>query len=257
MSISATTTQLDLKEPRTSLSARRSTSTLYTLTDTSSPFSPSHTLNVDAHGIGAFRLPLPDSQTEISITDRDGNEIYVSTRDRRWSGNSVLSHPKQGDLIRTEYFFGPNRDPVLHLLQSANLGPAELKVTSKWASHSAAFTMPHGRDFEWAYAKEKRADGQKVKYIVLRALGDTRDDAKMQADRRVAQLVRCKDTRTPGTSRCFAGNGGQLQIDRAALEALEINESVVVATLLVVLKREVDRRRIIQAAVITGGGGGG
>lgn len=253
----STTTQIDLKEPRTSLSARSSTSTLYTVTDSSFAFHPSHTLNVDARGIGAFRLPLPDRQTEISINDRDGNEIYVSTRDRRWSGNSVLSHPKLGDLIRTEYFFGPNRDPVLHLLQSTNIVPNEVKVSGKWTSHSASFTMPHGRDFEWSYAKEKRADGQKVKLIVLRAIGDTQDDGKMQFDRRVAQLVRCQDTRTPGTSKCSAGNGGQLQIDSAALEALEIDESVVVATLLVVLKREVDRRRIIQAAVITGGGGGG
>ncbi|KAJ5172055.1 hypothetical protein N7492_004648 [Penicillium capsulatum] len=223
MSMTTTTTQVDFKEPRGSLSATSSTST----------------------------------QTEISIHDVDGHEIYRSTRDRRWSGNSVLSHPKRGDLIRTEYFFGPNRDPVLRLLQSANVAPHELQVTGKWASRSARFTVPHGREFEWSYAKEKRADGRKIKYIVLRALGDVRDGEKMQWDRRVAQLARCPETRTPGTSRCSAGNGGQLQIDRAALQTLEIDESVVVATLLVMLKREIDRRRIIQTAVITGGGGGG
>lgn len=251
-----TTTEIDWKEPRRSLSACSSTSTLYTPLDTASPFYASHILNVDARGIGAFRLPIPDRQNEISISDANFDEVYVSTRDRRWSGNSVLSHHKRGNVIRTEYFFGPNRDPVLRLLQSPSAGPHEFKVTGKWASRSARFTLPNGNQFEWAYAKEKRADGQKIKYIVLRALGDTENDVKVQQDRRVAQLARSPETRTPGTSRCSAGNGGQLQIDRAALEALELDEAVVVATCLVMLKREVDRRRIIQAAVIGGGGGG-
>ncbi|KAJ5923836.1 hypothetical protein N7466_008023 [Penicillium verhagenii] len=251
------TAQLDHKEIRTSISPS-SSSTLYSLnvTNDSSLFYPSRTLTVDARGINAFRLPLPPSQTEIAITLPDGNIGYVSSRNRRWSGNSVLSQPQIGDLIRTEYFFGPNRDPILYLLQTCSVTPEELKVTGKWTSRSARFTMPTGTTYEWAYAKQKRSDGQKLKLIVLHAISKEDSNEKEFQTRRVAQLVRSSDTRTPGTSSCSAGNGGELQIDEGALLTLQLDESIVVATCLVMLKREIDRRRVMQAAAIGGAGGG-
>ncbi|KAJ5281743.1 hypothetical protein N7478_007115 [Penicillium angulare] len=252
-----TTTQLECKEARTSLSAGSSSTTLCTLPNDSSPFFPSHILHIDAHGISAFRLPLPPNQKEITITHSDGNPAYVSTRDRRWSGNSVLSHPKLGNLIRTDYFFGPNRDPVLCLLQTSSVLAEQVKVSGKWTSRSAHFTMSTGAEYEWSYAKEKRSDGQKLNLIVLRHVSGSDENGKeIQNDRRVAQLVRSSDSRTPGTSKCTAGNGGELQVDEAELQLLNLDESVVVATCLVMLKREIDRRRVIQGAVIGGAGGG-
>lgn len=263
MTATVTTTQLDdFKEARASISS--STSSLCTLTETSS-FYPTRTLMVDARGIGAFRLPIPSRQTEIAIHQQDGSEAYVSTRDKLWSGNCVLSHPKQGNLVRTDYFFGPNREPILRLLQTSSVLPDEIKVTGQWTSRTTRFVMPSGQEYEWAYAKEK-LNGQRINLLVLRAVDregkeEEEADGKKQGEevehRRIAQLVRGAETRTPGTSRCTAGNGGELQMDEAALEGRELDAAVVVATCLVMLKKEVDRRRLIQMCVIGGGGSGG
>jgi len=252
------TAQLDQKEKELFNTVSASTSsTLCTLnaSNDSTPFCPSRILIIDARGISCLRLPLPPGQTEITIALADGRTCYVSTRNKRWSGNSILSHPKLGNLIRTDYFFGPNRDPVLRLLQTSSVIPEEVRVSGKWTSRSARFTMPNGTEYEWAYAKQKGPDGQKLKLIVLHAI--SMDEKEKEPERhRVAQLVRSSDTRTPGTSRCAAGNGGELQIDDEALHALQLDESIVVATCLVMLKKEIDRRRMIQAAVIAGAGSG-
>lgn len=127
--------------------------------------------------------------------------------------------------------------------------------------------MPSGAEFEWSYVKEKWGDGQKVNLVVLQAVGgfkgddghgnDNDKEKEVQSHNcRIAQLVRCDETRTPGTSRCSAGNGGELQVDEEALQAFELDEAILVATCLVMLKREVDRRRMIQFAMIAGAGGG-
>lgn len=230
------------EEVHSSSLSLRSESTLCTLADAC--FQPSRILTINAQGIGAFRLPIPSRQTEIFIYNPDGTEAYISTRAKTSSGDAVLSNPKRGNLIRTEYFFGPNRDPVLHCLQTPEL--SDLTVSGKWTSRTMQFDFA-GRQFEWKYAKEKRADGQKVNLIIFHAV----DAAKDQTNR-IAQLSRGADTRTPGTSKCAAGNGGELQIDEAALQYHELDEAVVVATCLMMLKKEIDRRRMMQFAVIAG-----
>ncbi|KAJ5784152.1 uncharacterized protein N7518_009829 [Penicillium psychrosexuale] len=230
----------------------RSNSTTRTLIESPSSFYPSRILTINAQGIRAFRLPLPSRQTEIFVYNPDGTEAYVSTRDKRCSGNATLSHPKRGDLIRTEYLFGPSRDPVVHLLQPSGDSPEEVAVAGKWTSRSMRFAIPGGKQFEWEYAKERRADGQKVNLIVLRAVEEDKAKSKETQRHRIAQLVRGDDARTPGTSRSSAGNGGELQIDEAASQSLELEEAVIVATCLMMLKKEVDRRRMIQFAMIAG-----
>jgi hypothetical protein len=243
------TTTLEVKEDvHSSTLSVRSGSTLCTISETS--FQPSHNLTVNARGIGAFRLPIPSRQTETFIYHPDGTEAYVSTRDKISSGNAVLSN-KLGSLIRTEYFFGPNRDPILHLLQVSS-GCSDVTVSSNWKSRTMQFVMPGGRKFEWEYAKERRADGQKVRLIVFRAVETGKTKEKKE---RIAQLVRGVDTRTPGTSKCTAGNGGELQIDELALKSHKLDESVVVATCLMMLKKEMDRRRMLQFAMIAGAAG--
>ncbi|KAJ5123822.1 uncharacterized protein N7515_007647 [Penicillium bovifimosum] len=255
--MSTTTTALDLKteEIHSSTLSVRSTSTSYTLIENSSSFRPSRILTVNAKGIGAFRLPLPSRQTEIYVYNPDGTEAYVSTRDKRYSGSAVLSHPKRGDIIRTEYFFGPNREPIVHLLQSSSDMPQEVTVSGKWSSRTMRFGVPGGKLFEWEYAKEKRPDGQKVNLIVFRAVDGDTGKGKESKGRRIAQLVRGEDTRTPGTSRSTAGNGGELQIDETAVQSAELDEAIIVATCLMMLKKEIDRRRMIQFAIIAGAGG--
>ncbi|KAJ5319759.1 hypothetical protein PENANT_c026G11620 [Penicillium antarcticum] len=249
MTTNTTTTNFDVKEQvHSSTLSVASCSTLCTLHESTS-FQPSRILTVNAQGIAAFRLPLPSRQMKIVIYNTDGSEAYVSTRDKRWSGDAVLSHPNRGDIIRTEYFFGPNRDPVLHILQAADL--PSVTVTGKWTSRAARFEMPGGKCLEWEYAKEKRPDGQKVNLLVLNAIAEKADS---QEHIRLAQLVRGSDSRTPGTSRCTAGNGGELQIDEAALQSLGLDEALIAATCLMMLKKEIDRRRMIQMAVIGGAG---
>ncbi|KAK4866129.1 hypothetical protein LT330_008869 [Penicillium expansum] len=116
------------------------------------------------------------------------------------------------------------------------------------------FGMPGDKQFEWEYAKEKRADGQKINLIVFRAVEEKKGKIKETQRHGIAQLVRGEDSRTPGTSRSSAGIGDELQIDEAALQSLELDEAVIVATCLMLLK-EIDRRRMIQFAMIAGAGG--
>jgi len=213
---------------------------------TADSFNPGTTLSIDAHGIGAFRLPLPSSEMEISIYHADGSLAYVSKREKRCSGNSVLSHPKLGDLLNTLYFCGPNRDPVIHLLQSPAPETSSVELATKWTSRSTAFVDPvSGKSFEWSYARTKIADGRKVNLIVLRRKEEGEGKGKI-----VAQLIRDHETRTAGTTKCSAGNGGQLVLDQHA--SSELDEALIVATCLVMLKRELDRRRAIQFMVLAG-----
>ncbi|CAI7623863.1 unnamed protein product [Penicillium pancosmium] len=250
-----TITQLDdFKEPLASISSRTtSTSTLYTLAD-STFFNPTRTLAVNSRGIGAFRLPIPSRETEIAIQNADGSDAYISTRDKLWSGNC------QGNLIRTDYFFGPNREPILRLLQTSSILPDEVKVTGQWTSRTTRFAMPDGQEYEWVYGKEK-TDGRRTNLLILRSVNpNVNVKDKVQGEgklkhRQVAQLVRGAETRTSGTSRCTAGNGGELQMDEGAMEG-QLDVAVVVATCLMMLKKEVDRRRLIQLCVIGGAGGG-
>jgi len=69
-----------------------------------------------------------------------------------------------------------------------------------------------------------------------------------RAGQKVAELVRNDETRTEGTSKSYAGNGGVLVLG-------DVDEVVVVATACVMLKREVDRRRLVQMMIMGGGGG--
>ncbi|KAI9925282.1 hypothetical protein MW887_006209 [Aspergillus wentii] len=187
-------------------------------------------------------------ETPIYHTE-DGSLAYTSTRDKRCSGNAILSHPKQGDIIQTEYFFGPGRDPVIRVLQTEQ-GPFEVTVKGKWASRTRQFEMRDGECFEWSYASEKTG-GKRVNLIVLRRVDG--DGEKDREGRIIAQLVRSEEKRTAGTSRSRAGNGGELLVSEEGIR--DVGEGLIIATCLSMLKREIDRRRAVQAAVIAGGAG--
>lgn len=230
-----------------------------TIVDTSD-FHPGSTLYISARGIGVLRFPLPSSELEISIFHNDGTLAYTSTRAKRSSSSAVLSHPKVGDLISTTYFFGPNREPVLKFLQSANNPTNDeddansVKVVGKWTSRSTAFMTADGRVFEWSYARTKDSNGKRVNIIALREKKDLGAKSDKQG-KVIAQLIRSDETRAEGSSKCSAGNGGQLVLDQDATSQLD--EALIVATCLMMLKKEIDRRRLIQIMMISGAASGG
>jgi hypothetical protein len=206
-------------------------------------FQPVRTLHVSARGIPVLRLPTPTSELQIDIYDDEGNVAYKSTRTRKCSGNSVLSDSLGRELIATEYFFGPNRDPVLHMLGS---GKEKVLTISKWTSRTQTFLLPNGRKFTWEYKKgsDFGAQGKKGTGLVMTSQG-----------KRIAMLIRNDETRTPGSKSCSAGNGGALILGEDVGAKEGVSEELVVATCLLMLKKEVDRRRALQfaglAAIIT------
>ena len=221
------------------------TTTLYPLEESNAFFSPTRRLLINTPGICFLRLPIPPRDLEIPIQTSHGDLVYLSKREKMYSGNCTLSHAKLGDVVRTEYFFGPNRDPVLYLLDEDGGGRREVKTRGRWTSRAMEFRVLGGEALEWRYASEKLRDGGRVNLLVLSWVDGKSEKGNGGV---IAKLVRGNETRTPGSARCSAGNGGELLIDEEALGPLD--EGLVVASCLVMLKREIDRRRAMQLAMI-------
>lgn len=233
----------EMEQARCSAACIASEPAILTLKDHGT-FRPGRSLRIQTHGIGLVRLPVPSGELEIPIYNVDGSVAYVSKRRKRYSGDAVLSHPKLGEIVSTSYFFGPNNDPVIELLQAPDPEATAIKVSGRWTSRSTNFVTPLGRAFEWSYAKQKDAHGKKISLLVLkRTDSDVGKKGKV-----IAQLVRSDETRTPGSFRSSAGNGGELLLDRDACEV--VDEGLIVATCLLMLKREIDRRRMLQMAAL-------
>jgi hypothetical protein len=206
-----------------------------TLGPTEADFKAVKTLNISAKGIPVLRIPAPSSELQINIYNEDGSVAYQSTRGRRSSGNSVLTDAEGRQLIATEYFFGPGRDPTLHLLGGEET--ASVRTVSKWTSRSQTFLLSDGREFTWEYKKERGfgKDDKKGTALVMMLQG-----------KRVAALIRNEETRTPGSKGCSAGNGGALLLGEQVGTKEGVSEELVVASCLLMLKKEVDRRRAVQ-----------
>lgn len=225
--------------------ATQSDTTSDTITDPTY-FTQPKSLMINARGIGAFRLPLPSSQLEILIFHSDGSLAYLSTRHKVCSGDAILSHPRLGDMLSTSYFFGPGRPPIIRYLQSSGAASSdEIKISGKWTSRAQTFVSPAGTTLEWSYSRERLPSGEKTTLLVLHV----KDDTSKGKGRQIAKLVRSDETRTPGSSRSYAGNGGELVIDQDACKG--IDEALVVATCLVMLKKEIDRRRALQMMALS------
>jgi hypothetical protein len=205
-----------------------------------SQFRPGVTFHIAQRGIGTVRFPVPSSELVTQVFHEDGTLAYTSTRAKKCSGNAVLSHSKLGDLISTTYFWGPGRPPLIKFLEGQD-GSDTVKVSGKCISRKANFATPDGRVYEWSYASTKDANGKRVNILALR---------EKNTGEIIAQLIRGEGSRTQGTSRCSAGNGGQLVLGQEATGHLD--EALVVASCLVMLKKEIDRRRGVQMAVIAG-----
>lgn len=233
--------------------------------DFQTTFRPGRSLHIDARGIGPFRMPIPipvpDSQTEIPIFDHTNENrlAYVSRRSKLHSGDAILSDALTGkELVATKYFFGPGKDPILHVSpvqtcekDASTVSDYKIQLSSKWTSRTMSFTMPAWHknsesQYQWAYGSRRDPDTErKISLITLHQQPENNEDS---SGRIIAEFVWSTATRSAGSSRATAGNGGLLVIDRDAGEYLD--EEVVVATCLVMLKRETDRRRAFQMAVV-------
>ncbi|KAM5450082.1 hypothetical protein MaudCBS49596_004456 [Microsporum audouinii] len=215
-------------------------------------FVPGRSLYINSRGIGMIRFPTPSSELEIGIHNPDGTLAYVSTREKRCSGDATLSSPKLGNLLSTSYFFGPGRNPIIHQLYPTpfNAGGDDsskgISVAGKFISRNACFEMPDGSTFEWRYTRLGYDGGGRSKLLVLEKVEGEGDGSR----KRVAQLLRTKETIPEGSSKHKAGCGGELILDQNA--HVEIDEAVIVGTCLLMLKREIDRRRAIQIMVMAG-----
>lgn len=223
------------------------TSSTTTLNNPEPSFIPVKSYHINTKGISVLRLPTPPSELVTTIENSDGSIAYRSVRERRSSGNCVLTDAEGRQSIATQYFFGPGKDPILRRLDAGEGDDNVIKTASKWTSRAQQFLLPDGRTFTWEYKKEKGfgEKGKKGTALVLSLDG-----------RRIAALVRNEETRTPGSKGCSAGNGGELVLGREVGGKEGISEELVVATVLLMLKKEVDRRRTVQFMMIAGAASG-
>jgi hypothetical protein len=199
-----------------------------------------------------------------------------------------LSDANGTELLASAYQWGPGRDPKIHLFGQAPVvnttlataekatteeqitidgnTVAEIKTKGRWTSTRQEFILPSNRgSFTWRYVKERDAflsvngKEKKRRHLVLEVTSTNAASSISLPDKnikvlvkRVAELVRNAETRTPGTSSMDAGNGGELQIDAEFCESIGLREEWIVASCLMMLKKEIDRQRGIQFAIIAG-----
>lgn len=128
--------------------------TFLSLSPSSAPV-PCRRLRIDALGLGFVRkpqfLPVIDTQLEVPIVDVDTDQpVYVSKRHKRRFGDAVLVDQSGKTLIKSRYFFGPGKDPVLKILsgkeeQDENEDQDSLptiKVETHWTTRATDFIVP-------------------------------------------------------------------------------------------------------------------
>jgi hypothetical protein len=228
---------------------------------TGTEFIPSKTLLLNARGIRLIRLPIPSGELEIPITNTNGDIVYLSTRAKRCSGDAVLHDASGKQLLVSKHYFGPGRDPNIRLLDKGAGDEAVVVTRSKWTSRRQEFVLPDGKIFTWRYVrevdafastqgKEKRRTHLVLELTDASATANEKSAKGTERGKRIAELVRNDEARTPKTRPSDAGNGGELKIDAAFCESVGIREDVVVASCLIMLKKEIDRRRAVQFIIL-------
>jgi hypothetical protein len=163
-------------------------------------------------------------------------------------------------IANTTYFFGPGRNPQIRIGRDDDVDADVFEMSGKsLLTRTICFVSRKWGRFEWRYCskKERGEVGENINsLLVLEKItgvpGGPREDRV-----RVAQLIRCEETRTPGTKASYAGNGGRLEMCLVGEEGSIADEITVVVTCLVMMKKEIDRLRTVQIMVISGAASGG
>ena len=222
-------------------------------------------LTIQANGTKCIRLPRPCSALETLIfegNDTTADPVYISTRGSKRSGNAVLSHSQRGDLLATKYKFGPGREPKICFINGSSdvkssddedEGALAVKTKGHMFSYKVDLTVSgqEQEGFNWQYMKTQTSEG---KARVLALVTENAASSSSLAEKALAVLLRTDSTRTPGTSKWDAGNGGHLIVDSEA--SMYLDESIIVATCMMMLKKEIDRQRGSQIAVMGAAAGG-
>ncbi|KUJ12227.1 uncharacterized protein LY89DRAFT_738843 [Mollisia scopiformis] len=239
-------------------------------------FIPTSILQIQAQGKVAYAsIGSPAKELETPIIDPNNANIgpkYTSIRAQKNSGNCVLvqggKHGQEGvQVASTTYKWGPGKPPVIRI--SKTLQPVEEKEVQGFSNHETDEFELHSKSmfkrtvffdsqrwghFEWRYADRKEraiADTSGNKSINnLLVLEKVVGNGHMEQRIKVAQLVRGEGTRTPGTSKNSAGNGGQLEMCLEGSDGPLIDDVTVVVSCLVMLKKEIDNLRGAEIAVV-------
>ncbi|KAK1688578.1 hypothetical protein BDP55DRAFT_48979 [Colletotrichum godetiae] len=250
--------------------------------------------------IGTRPDPIAIYHVEAGSWSAESVPAYMSLRFSRNDGSCHLlrgDDASQTPVCTTLYRFGPGKPPIfqpsqalaalhaptssaspdsssteasLHEEQTSGSeadGGADLPIVSKSiTSRTQILKTPLGI-FQWRYATRKeRAIVPGADQLLVCELVQTialAGGKKIEESRtRIAQFVRGKETRTRGTGRTTAGNGGRLMIDvmrwaESKNGGREAAEVLIVASCVCMLKKEVDRRRMQQMMILAAGASGG
>ncbi|TDZ66016.1 hypothetical protein CTRI78_v003329 [Colletotrichum trifolii] len=233
--------------------------------------------------IGTRPDPIPAYRVESGQWSPHSAPAYTSLRFCRSDNSCQLIRGDDGSqtpVCTTLYRFGPGKPPILRLSGPAGLASSSSSVDDSHGvaseeldiqirpksitSRTQVLKTPYGT-FRWRYASAKErlvvegADQlllcELVQQVALDG-GKTGENAT-----RIAQLVRGRETRSRGSGRTSAGNGGRLMVDLSRWTDLKEGgrdavEGLVVASCICMLKKEVDRRRVQQMMLMGAGASG-
>ncbi|KAF9878586.1 hypothetical protein CkaCkLH20_04078 [Colletotrichum karsti] len=252
---------------------------------TTDSFTPTAQFQIETSGKQWFSLPtgtrpdpIPVFRVEYGSWSQYSQPVYTSLRFSRGDSSCHLvrdSDESQTPVCTTLYRFGPGKPPVFRLPKSpspsssgeTSPGAAEsegvdLQIFSKSVtSRTQVLKTPYGT-LRWRYASSKeRAAVEGADELLVCELMEkvaTKSFKMEEKTTRIAQLVRGEGTRTRGTGRSTAGNGGRLMMDLFRWTDLkgggkEVVEGLVIASCICMLKKEVDRRRMQQFMVLGAG----
>ncbi|KAH8587695.1 hypothetical protein B0O99DRAFT_641099 [Bisporella sp. PMI_857] len=216
---------------------------------------PSQILQVQAVGKSPISFPRPPTELEIPIFDDSGYPKYLSIRPQTRSGTChlVLGEDESATSIaRTTYRFGPVHCPVIKIGKDDDLCADVFEIRSESImSRTMLFTTRRWGTYRWRYVGKKERNMGVDNLLILEREGGPKDWNM------IARLKRGESTRTPGTKKRDAGNGGRLEMFLGGILESEELEIIIVVTCLVMLKKEIDRLRGAQIAVLTGALSGG